>query len=51
VGIGAGGCGVRTLRTRLGLNSGYLSRLLRSLQKAGFVTVTVCEFDKRAPPG
>jgi DNA-binding MarR family transcriptional regulator len=46
--IGADGCDVRTLRTRLELDSGYLSRLLRSLRNAGFVTVTVCESDKRA---
>jgi len=33
------GADLRELRTRLGLDSGYLSRLLRSLQKDGLVTV------------
>ena len=37
--IGADGCEVRALRARLGLDSGYLSRLLRSLEAAGLVTV------------
>src|SRR5690606_16800601 len=32
--IGPEGCDVRALRTRLGLDSGYLSRLLRSLEAA-----------------
>ena len=41
---GPGGADVRALRNRLGLDSGYLSRLLRSLQKQGLVTV-------RAQPG
>ncbi len=35
--IGPGGCEVRTLRSRLGLDSGYLSRLLRSLEKEGLI--------------
>src|SRR5919202_1552151 len=33
--IGLDGCEVRLLRSRLELDSGYLSRLLRSLQAAG----------------
>jgi DNA-binding MarR family transcriptional regulator/GNAT superfamily N-acetyltransferase len=37
--IGAEGCDVRTLRTRLGLDSGYLSRLLGSLVAAGLVAL------------
>src|SRR5262245_62237773 len=37
--IGSGGCDVRTLRSRLGLDSGYLSRLLRELEEAGLVVV------------
>jgi DNA-binding MarR family transcriptional regulator len=32
--IGDEGCDVRVLRSRLGLDSGYLSRLLRALQAA-----------------
>ncbi|MEU4236616.1 bifunctional helix-turn-helix transcriptional regulator/GNAT family N-acetyltransferase [Actinoplanes sp. NPDC026619] len=36
--IGAG-AGVRDLRERLGLDSGYLSRMLRSLQEQGLVSV------------
>ena len=35
--IGLDGCEVRLLRSRLGLDSGYLSRLLRSLEAAGLV--------------
>jgi DNA-binding MarR family transcriptional regulator/GNAT superfamily N-acetyltransferase len=41
------GCEVRELRSRLGLDSGYLSRLLRSLEAAGLITVTSGEGDKR----
>src|ERR671937_1930341 len=37
--IGLEGCEVRLLRARLGLDSGYLSRLLRSLEAAGLVRV------------
>jgi DNA-binding MarR family transcriptional regulator/GNAT superfamily N-acetyltransferase len=37
--IGLEGCDVRALRSRLGLDSGYLSRLLRSLEAAGLVSV------------
>jgi DNA-binding MarR family transcriptional regulator/GNAT superfamily N-acetyltransferase len=45
--IGAEGCEVRSLRWRLDLDSGYLSRLLRSLEGAGLVTVESSEPDKR----
>jgi DNA-binding MarR family transcriptional regulator/GNAT superfamily N-acetyltransferase len=45
--IGLDGCEVRLLRARLGLDSGYLSRLLRSLEAAGFVTVTAGDGDRR----
>src|SRR3954470_211256 len=45
--IGADGCDVRILRTRLGLDSGYVSRLLRSLEGAGLVTVTASPRDAR----
>jgi ribosomal protein S18 acetylase RimI-like enzyme len=45
--IGPDGCEVRTLRSRLGLDSGYLSRLLRSLESAGLVAVEPGAHDKR----
>ena len=45
--IGEAGCDVRALRTRLDLDSGYLSRVLRSLEAAGLVTVTPNPSDKR----
>ena len=41
------GCDVRSLRSRLDLDSGYLSRLLRSLEAAGLVTVDPSDDDKR----
>jgi DNA-binding MarR family transcriptional regulator/GNAT superfamily N-acetyltransferase len=45
--VGETGCDVRSLRTRLGLDSGYLSRVLRSLEAAGLVTVVPSPADKR----
>ena len=45
--IGPGGCDVRRLRVRLGLDSGYLSRLLRSLENDGLITVVAADHDKR----
>jgi len=45
--IGTDGCDVRTLRARLGLDSGYLSRLLRELETAGLVVVEPSERDRR----
>lgn len=45
--IGDDGCDVRTLRSRMDLDSGYLSRLLRSLQEAGLVTLGPGERDRR----
>jgi DNA-binding MarR family transcriptional regulator/GNAT superfamily N-acetyltransferase len=45
--IGEQGCDVRSLRTRLGLDSGYLSRLLRSLETADLVTVGASDTDQR----
>ena len=45
--IGAQGRDVRSLRTRLELDSGYLSRLLRSLEAAGLVTVGAKASDRR----
>ena len=37
--IGTDGCDLRTLRSRLDLDSGYLSRLLRALESDGLVEV------------
>jgi DNA-binding MarR family transcriptional regulator/GNAT superfamily N-acetyltransferase len=45
--IGAGGRDVRSLRSQLDLDSGYVSRLLRSLEADGLVTVGASESDKR----
>jgi DNA-binding MarR family transcriptional regulator/ribosomal protein S18 acetylase RimI-like enzyme len=41
------GCEVRLLRARLGLDSGYVSRLLRALEVAGLVTVRPSRADRR----
>jgi DNA-binding MarR family transcriptional regulator len=46
--IGPEGCALRALRARLGLDSGYVSRLLRSLEAAGLVTVVPDGADRRA---
>jgi DNA-binding MarR family transcriptional regulator/GNAT superfamily N-acetyltransferase len=45
--IGPGGRDVRSLRAQLELDSGYVSRLLRSLESAGLITVGTHESDKR----
>jgi DNA-binding MarR family transcriptional regulator/GNAT superfamily N-acetyltransferase len=45
--IGPDGCDVRLLRSRLGLDSGYVSRLLRSLESDGLVVVEPSVSDKR----
>jgi DNA-binding MarR family transcriptional regulator len=45
--IGSDGCDVRALRSRLGLDSGYASRLLRSLEGSGLVVVEPGAHDKR----
>jgi DNA-binding MarR family transcriptional regulator/GNAT superfamily N-acetyltransferase len=45
--IGADGRDVRTLRAQLELDSGYLSRLLRSLESAGLVVVGRKHSDRR----
>jgi DNA-binding MarR family transcriptional regulator/GNAT superfamily N-acetyltransferase len=46
--IGPQGRPVRDLRTRLGFDSGYLARLLRSLERQGLVAVTADPGDRRA---
>src|SRR5262245_47668460 len=45
--IGSDGADLRLLRRRLGLDSGYLSRLLRSLEADGLITVTRSLDDRR----
>jgi DNA-binding MarR family transcriptional regulator/GNAT superfamily N-acetyltransferase len=45
--IGAGGARVADLRRRLGLDSGYLSRLLRQLEQDDIVTVSADPTDGR----
>jgi DNA-binding MarR family transcriptional regulator/GNAT superfamily N-acetyltransferase len=41
------GCDVRSLRRRLDLDSGYASRLLRSLESGGLIAVTASAEDRR----
>ena len=45
--IGDDAADVRALRVRLDLDSGYLSRLLRSLERDGLVAVGADRADKR----
>src|SRR5215216_3939895 len=45
--IGGSGTTVRELRDRLDLDSGYLSRLLRRLTRAGVVAVEPDQADRR----
>jgi ribosomal protein S18 acetylase RimI-like enzyme/DNA-binding HxlR family transcriptional regulator len=45
--VGEGATDVRSLRARLDLDSGYLSRLLRSLERDGLVAVGSDRSDKR----
>lgn len=45
--IGRGGNDVRELRARLDVDSGYMSRLLRSLEKQGLIEVVPQESDRR----
>jgi DNA-binding MarR family transcriptional regulator/GNAT superfamily N-acetyltransferase len=45
--IGKQGCDVRELRSRLDLDSGYLSRLLRSLEGDGLITLGAGTRDRR----
>jgi DNA-binding MarR family transcriptional regulator/predicted GNAT family N-acyltransferase len=46
--IGPDGCELRALRARLGLDSGYLSRLVRSLEAAGLASTAPAETDRRS---
>src|SRR5438309_3272220 len=45
--IGEEGAKIRELRRRLGLDSAYVSRLLRSLEKQGLIVVRTSEHDGR----
>jgi DNA-binding MarR family transcriptional regulator/GNAT superfamily N-acetyltransferase len=45
--IGPDGVEVRSLRARLALDSGYMSRVLRSLEQQGLVTVGTSHDDRR----
>jgi DNA-binding MarR family transcriptional regulator/GNAT superfamily N-acetyltransferase len=45
--IGTAGCEVRTLRNRLGLDSGHASRLLRALESDGMAKVEPSPADRR----
>src|SRR6266568_160917 len=45
--IGSEGGSVRELRRRLGLDSAYVSRLLRSLEGQGLIVVGTSEHDRR----
>ncbi len=45
---GVDGAGVGELRQRLGLDSGYMSRLLRALERQGLLRVTPAANDRRA---
>src|SRR4051794_22275043 len=49
--IGREGCEVRALRSRLGLDSGHASRLLRSLEADGLVRVVPSAADGRVRRG
>jgi DNA-binding MarR family transcriptional regulator len=45
--IGVEGCEVRSLRSRLGLDSGHTSRLLRALEADGLVRLEPSSSDRR----
>src|SRR6478609_8431086 len=45
--IGEEGASVRSLRSKLGLDSAYVSRLLRSLEAQGLIVVGVNRSDRR----
>jgi DNA-binding MarR family transcriptional regulator/GNAT superfamily N-acetyltransferase len=46
--VGGAGIALRELRTRLALDSGYLARLLRSLERQGLVVLSVDPSDRRS---
>jgi hypothetical protein len=48
--IGPGGAEVRELRVRLGLDSGYASRVLRSLSRQGLIRIAASTSVRRAAP-
>src|ERR1043166_1672593 len=45
--VGVDGADVRDLRRRLGIDAGYVSRLLRSLQAQGLVSIETGSTDRR----
>lgn len=45
--IGPGGAEIRDLRSRMGLDSGYVSRLLRALERQGLIETKPSEVDGR----
>src|SRR3954469_11225496 len=45
--IGTEGCDIRSLRARLDLDSGYVSRLLRALESNGLIAVAPSASDGR----
>ena len=45
--VGAEGTEVRSLRTRLGLDSGYASRVLRALERERLIRITASDKDRR----
>src|SRR5215207_4751251 len=45
--VGMDGCDIRSLRTRLDLDSGYLSRMLRTLENDGLIAVEPSPDDGR----
>ena len=45
--IGADGCDIRSLRARLDLDSGYVSRLLRALEAGGLIAIEQSATDGR----
>src|SRR5260370_40247925 len=49
--VGPAGIEVRALRARLGLDSGYMSRVLRSLERQGLVVVATSPDDRRVRRG